>query len=143
MGMPGNMNNLMKQAQKMQRQMEENQKALEEKDERLRQQYYRDGSGRVCALCRCSDEFYDAASLHCSVCGRMIAPNRRYFVSASLQTVVCCSCFASQPHLFLRENKPSCEPVTPTSPLSPSGSRACAVVGGSTRCASSTTTASR
>ena len=28
MGMPGNMNNLMKQAQKMQRQMEENQKAL-------------------------------------------------------------------------------------------------------------------
>ena len=29
--MPGNMNNLMKQAQKMQRQMEENQKALEEK----------------------------------------------------------------------------------------------------------------
>lgn len=30
MGMPGNMNNLMKQAQKMQRQMEENQKALEE-----------------------------------------------------------------------------------------------------------------
>ena len=32
MGMPGNMNNLMKQAQKMQRQMEESQKALEEKD---------------------------------------------------------------------------------------------------------------
>ena len=31
MGMPGNMNNLMKQA-KMQRQMEENQKALEEKE---------------------------------------------------------------------------------------------------------------
>ncbi len=31
MGMPGNMNNLMKQAQKMQKQMEENQKALEEK----------------------------------------------------------------------------------------------------------------
>ena len=31
MGMPGNMNNLMKQEQKMQRQMEENQKALEEK----------------------------------------------------------------------------------------------------------------
>mgnify|MGYP000801541686 CR=1 FL=1 len=31
-GMPGNMNNLMKQAQKMQRQMEENQKALEEKE---------------------------------------------------------------------------------------------------------------
>ena len=31
-GMPGNMNNLMKQAQRMQRQMEENQKALEEKD---------------------------------------------------------------------------------------------------------------
>ena len=31
MGMPGNMNNLMKHAQKMQRQMEENQKALEEK----------------------------------------------------------------------------------------------------------------
>lgn len=30
MGMPGNMNNLMKQAQKMQRQMEENQKILEE-----------------------------------------------------------------------------------------------------------------
>lgn len=30
MGMPGNMNNLMKQAQKMQRQMEESQKALEE-----------------------------------------------------------------------------------------------------------------
>ena len=29
--MPGNMNNLMKQAQKMQRQMEENQKALQEK----------------------------------------------------------------------------------------------------------------
>ena len=29
---PGNMNNLMKQAQKMQRQMEENQKALEEKE---------------------------------------------------------------------------------------------------------------
>ena len=29
--MPGNMANLMKQAQKMQRQMEENQKALEEK----------------------------------------------------------------------------------------------------------------
>ena len=28
-GMPGNMNNLMKQAQKMQRQMEENQKAME------------------------------------------------------------------------------------------------------------------
>ena len=32
MGMPGNMNNLMKQAQKMQRQMEENQKALEAKE---------------------------------------------------------------------------------------------------------------
>ena len=32
MGMPGNMNNLMKQEQKMQRQMEENQKALEEKE---------------------------------------------------------------------------------------------------------------
>ena len=32
MGMPGNMNNLMKKAQKMQRQMEENQKALEEKE---------------------------------------------------------------------------------------------------------------
>ena len=32
MGMPGNMINLMKQAQKMQRQMEENQKALEEKE---------------------------------------------------------------------------------------------------------------
>ncbi len=31
-GMPGNMNNLMKQAQKMQRQMEESQKALEEKE---------------------------------------------------------------------------------------------------------------
>ena len=31
MGMPGNMNNLMKQAQRMQRQMEETQKALEEK----------------------------------------------------------------------------------------------------------------
>ena len=30
--MPGNMNNLMKQAQKMQRQMEENQKELEEKE---------------------------------------------------------------------------------------------------------------
>ncbi len=30
MGMPGNMNNLMKQAQKMQRQLEENQKNLEE-----------------------------------------------------------------------------------------------------------------
>lgn len=30
MGMPGNMSNLMKQAQKMQRQMEESQKALEE-----------------------------------------------------------------------------------------------------------------
>ena len=29
-GMPGNMNNLMKQAQRMQRQMEEQQKALEE-----------------------------------------------------------------------------------------------------------------
>lgn len=29
-GMPGNMNNLMKQAQRMQRQMEENQKNLEE-----------------------------------------------------------------------------------------------------------------
>ena len=32
MGMHGNMNNLMKQAQKMQRQAEENQKALEEKE---------------------------------------------------------------------------------------------------------------
>ena len=32
MGMPGNLNNLMKQAQKMQRQMEENQKALDEKE---------------------------------------------------------------------------------------------------------------
>lgn len=31
MGMPGNMNNLMKQAQKMQQKMQENQKALEEK----------------------------------------------------------------------------------------------------------------
>ena len=30
--MPGNMNNLMKQAQKMQKQMEENQRALEEKE---------------------------------------------------------------------------------------------------------------
>ena len=29
--MPGNMNNLMKQAQRMQKQMEESQKALEEK----------------------------------------------------------------------------------------------------------------
>lgn len=32
MGMPANMNNLMKQAQKMQRQMEENQKEFEEKE---------------------------------------------------------------------------------------------------------------
>lgn len=32
MGMPGNMNNLMKQAQRMQRQLEENQKSLEEKE---------------------------------------------------------------------------------------------------------------
>ena len=32
MGMPGNMNNLMKQAQRMQRQMEEGQKELEEKE---------------------------------------------------------------------------------------------------------------
>jgi hypothetical protein len=32
MGMPGNMNNLMKQAQKMQRQMEEGQKELEKKE---------------------------------------------------------------------------------------------------------------
>ncbi len=31
-GMPGNMNNLMKQAQKMQKQMEDTQKALEEKN---------------------------------------------------------------------------------------------------------------
>ena len=31
-GMPGNMNNLMKQAQKMQRQMEDAQKELEEKE---------------------------------------------------------------------------------------------------------------
>jgi DNA-binding YbaB/EbfC family protein len=31
-GMPGNMNNLMKQAQRMQRQMEEQAKALEEKE---------------------------------------------------------------------------------------------------------------
>lgn len=31
-GMPGNMNNLMKQAQRMQRQMEEAQKAMEEKE---------------------------------------------------------------------------------------------------------------
>ena len=31
-GMPGNMNNLMKQAQKMQRQMEESQKELEDKE---------------------------------------------------------------------------------------------------------------
>ena len=32
MGMPGNMNNLMKQAQRMQRQMEENKRALDEKE---------------------------------------------------------------------------------------------------------------
>ena len=32
MGMPGNMNNLMKQAQRMQRQMEESQKELENKE---------------------------------------------------------------------------------------------------------------
>jgi len=32
MGMPGNMNNLMKQAQKMQRQMEESQKEMETKE---------------------------------------------------------------------------------------------------------------
>ena len=32
MGMPGNMNNLMKQAQKMQKQMEEATKELEEKE---------------------------------------------------------------------------------------------------------------
>ena len=32
MAMPGNMNNLMKQAQRMQRQMEENKKALDEKE---------------------------------------------------------------------------------------------------------------
>ena len=32
MGMPGNMNNLMKQAQRMQRQMEESQKNLEESE---------------------------------------------------------------------------------------------------------------
>ena len=32
MGLPGNRTNLLKQAQKMQRQMEENQKALEEKE---------------------------------------------------------------------------------------------------------------
>ena len=32
MGMPGNMNNLMKQAQKIKKQMEESQKALQEKE---------------------------------------------------------------------------------------------------------------
>ncbi len=32
MGMPGNMNNLLKQAQRMQREMEENKKALEEQE---------------------------------------------------------------------------------------------------------------
>ncbi len=32
MGMPGNMNNLLKQAQRMQNQMQENKKALEEKE---------------------------------------------------------------------------------------------------------------
>ena len=32
MGMPGNMNNLMKQAQRMQKQMEETKAALEEKE---------------------------------------------------------------------------------------------------------------
>ena len=35
-GMPGNMNNLMKQAQRMQRQMEESQKELETKELRQR-----------------------------------------------------------------------------------------------------------
>ena len=34
-GMPGNMNNLMKQAQKMQKQMAENQKEMEEKQKEL------------------------------------------------------------------------------------------------------------
>ena len=37
MGMPGNMNNLMKQAQKMQRQMEAGQKELEAKELQPRQ----------------------------------------------------------------------------------------------------------
>ena len=48
MGMPGNMNNLMKQAQKMQRQMEENQKALEEKEFTAAAG---GGSGARCGFC--------------------------------------------------------------------------------------------
>lgn len=40
-GMPGNMNNLMKQAQRMQRQMEESQKELEPRNLRQRQEAVR------------------------------------------------------------------------------------------------------
>ena len=46
MGMPGNMNNLMKQAQKMQRQMEESQKELE--DERVYSSSRRRSCGSDC-----------------------------------------------------------------------------------------------
>lgn len=42
MGMPGNMNNLMKQAQRMQRQMEEGQKELE-----VKEFYAKSGGGAV------------------------------------------------------------------------------------------------
>ena len=55
MGMPGNMNNLMKQAQKMQRQMEENQKALEEK--RAAKVFGKSLEAKVTLTC--SGELYD------------------------------------------------------------------------------------
>ena len=45
MGMPGNMNNLMKQAQRMQRQMEEGQKELEVKEFSAKDVYKRQGMG--------------------------------------------------------------------------------------------------
>ena len=87
---------------------------LEEKDLMLKKKFFENGSGRICGVCHGGDEAFDPASLHCSLCGVMIAPNARYFVDASLQSVVCCTCFAALPgkgnglsksSLFLRDNK--------------------------------------
>lgn len=96
------------------KEFEKEYKLLKEKDSALKKRFFDGGSGRVCGVCHGSDEAFDPASLHCTLCGAMIAQNTHYFVDASLRSIVCCVCFASLPDaaaplsktsLFLRENK--------------------------------------
>ena len=79
------------------KEFEKEYKLLKEKDSALKKRFFDGGSGRVCGVCHGSDEAFDPASLHCTLCGAMIAQNTHYFVDASLRSIVCCVCFTSLP----------------------------------------------